>query len=110
MEEQARPEQLYTLRKNNTDGLMDSYTRKASIIRDETGNHILTAILAAFSYVIALSWRDAIRKIIDSVVITMGVPDTSYFYEIVIAMVITLFCVLGIVLFSKLKGDTEKTY
>lgn len=74
---------------------------KAIKIQQETRKHVTTAIAAAFGFVIALVWRDAIRKMIDSIVIRLGIPETVYVYEIVVAVIITIVCVLGIMVISR---------
>jgi flagellar biogenesis protein FliO len=74
---------------------------KAQEIQKETARRITTAITAAFAFVIALAWKDAIRKAVDSIVLKMGVPETVYFYEFIVAIVVTLICVLGILMVSK---------
>tara|TARA_Y100000310_G_C20573350_1_gene759187 strand:+ start:471 stop:830 length:360 start_codon:yes stop_codon:yes gene_type:complete len=94
----------YKLKKEDVDKLLNYATKvpsKAQEIRKETARRITTAITAAFAFVIALAWKDAIRSSIDSIVLKMGVPSTVYFYEFIIAFVITLVCVLGIMLTSK---------
>ena len=55
-----------------------------------------TAILAAFAFLMALSWREYIVEIIDSIIIFSPVRG-----KLVSAIVITLFSVLGILLVTK---------
>ncbi len=50
---------------------------------------------------------DAIRKTVDSVVTKLGVPETVYFYEFAIAVVITMVCVLGIMIASRYSVKKE---
>ena len=74
----------------------------------ETAKHITTAITAAFAFVIALTWKDVIRKTINSVVAKMGISESVYFYEYIIAIIITGVCVIGIMVASKYGAKKEE--
>ena len=100
----------YKLKKEEIDKLINYATKvpsKAEEIRKEAARRITTAVTAAFAFVIAFAWKDAIRKAIDSIVLKMGIPSTVYFYEFIIAIIITLVCVLGIMLVSKYGAKKE---
>ncbi len=100
----------YTIKKEEIHRLINYATKapsKAVEIQKEARKHIITAITAAFAFVIALTWRDAIRKSVDSIVTKLGVPDTVYFYEFLLAVVITIICVLGIMFASKYSVKKE---
>lgn len=105
MEPEDDDDTMYTLSKGNIKTLISQYGTKAQEIRVKTGNYIIKSILSAFAFIIALAWRDAMRKTIDAFVVLLGIPDTAFFYEIIISLVVTLVCVMGIVLFSKLEED-----
>jgi hypothetical protein len=101
----------YKLKKEDIDKLISYATKvpsKAHEIRKETARHITTAITAAFAFVIAFAWKDAIRKGIDSYVKRMGIPETVYFYEFIIAIIITVICVFGIMIISKYGAKKEE--
>jgi hypothetical protein len=94
----------YKLTKKDIHRLLNTATKvpsKAKQVHQETRKHIITAITAAFAFIIALTWRDAIRKIIDSFVAKLGITETIYAYEIILALIITAVCVLGIMVASK---------
>jgi hypothetical protein len=80
----------------------------AARIKLEFRRNAVKAILAALAFVIALVWRDAIRKTIDSIVERMGIPETAYAYEFIIAAVLTVICVIGIMIVSKYKIEEVK--
>lgn len=63
--------------------------------------NIATAILAAFAFVIALVWRDAIQQGVDRIVKKLNIPQEGYFFTIIAAIIVTFVCVVGILLFSK---------
>lgn len=81
---------------------------KAIELKQDVRKHTTTAIAAAFAFVIALSWRDAIRKMLDSFVVRMGLPETAYIHEIIIAVIITAVCVAGITILSKYSVKEKK--
>ncbi|MBW2995669.1 hypothetical protein KY332_00040 [Candidatus Woesearchaeota archaeon] len=68
----------------------------------------LTAVTAAFAFIIALVWKDAIRKVIDAFVARLKVPETAYLHEFIIAILLTVVCVIAIMLFSKLEVKEEE--
>ena len=70
-------------------------------VKQEARNHTVTAISAAFAFVIALVWRDAIRKALDAIVLKLKLPETAYIHEFVIAGILTVVCVIGILVVSK---------
>ena len=101
----------YKLKKDDIQKLVNYATKvpsKAHEIRKETARHITTAITAAFAFVIAFAWKDAIRKAIDAYVKKIGIPDTVYFYEFVIAVIITIICVIGIMIVSRYGAKKEE--
>ena len=71
------------------------------ILQNEVRSHVTTAIGAAFAFIIALVWRDAIRNILDSVVVKLGLPETVYIHEIVVAVMLTIVCVIGILVVAR---------
>jgi hypothetical protein len=101
----------YKLGKNDIHRLVNYATKvpsKAKEIQKETRKHITTAITAAFAFVIALTWRDAIRGTIDSLIVKLGVPETVYFYEFIVALLVTFICVLGIMFVSRYSVKKEE--
>lgn len=76
-------------------------------LQSEIKKNTLTAILAAFGFVIALVWRDAIQAGINEAVDKVGIKGTGYIYQITIAIIITIICVFGIMFFSRLKGEED---
>jgi len=70
-------------------------------IEKEVRKNIATAVLAAFAFIIALVWRDAIQGVVNEIVARMGLNGTGYIYTIIIASIVTLICVLGIMFFSR---------
>ena len=63
--------------------------------------NIATAILAAFAFVIALIWRDAIQEGVNSFVVKFNLPQEGYLFKITAAVIVTLICIIGIIVFSR---------
>ncbi|MDP7140809.1 MAG: DUF5654 family protein [Candidatus Woesearchaeota archaeon] len=76
-------------------------------LKSEIKKNVLTAVLAAFGFVIALVWRDAIRAGVDEIIQRSGMEGTGYIYQIVSAVIVTIICVIGILFFSRIKGEED---
>jgi len=70
-------------------------------LKSQFRNHVATAIIAAFSFLIALSWRDFIIKIVEENTKTNFFTQYPYVAELYTAAIITIIAVLGIALVSK---------
>ncbi len=80
---------------------------EARRFRKEIQKNVATAILAAFGFIIALVWRDAIQESIDNLLKILNLTGTGYFYRILTAVIVTLVCVFGIMRVS-VWAETEK--
>tara|TARA_Y100000310_G_C20526342_1_gene736241 strand:- start:518 stop:841 length:324 start_codon:yes stop_codon:yes gene_type:complete len=76
-------------------------------LKSEIKKNVLTAVLAAFGFVIALVWRDAIRAGVDELTRRSGIEGTGYVYQIISAIIVTIICVIGILFFSRIKGEED---
>ncbi|MBU2503599.1 MAG: hypothetical protein KJ879_00905 [Nanoarchaeota archaeon] len=77
-------------------------------VLDTFKGRIATAISAAFAFVIALSWNDTIKAGVTKLIQNSGLNGTSYIYSIVASLVITVICVFGIYLASKLASNNSE--
>ncbi|OIO40386.1 hypothetical protein CO154_00615 [Candidatus Pacearchaeota archaeon CG_4_9_14_3_um_filter_31_7] len=59
------------------------------------------AITAGFAFLIALVWKDAINGVINKIVEKLQIPQSLYFYQILMAVFITILCVVGIIFIKK---------
>jgi len=75
--------------------------KEALFLKKEIRKHTTTAIAAAFAFVMALVWRDAIKDVTGKVVASVGIAESTYLYSIVSAIIITVICVMGIISVSK---------
>lgn len=64
-----------------------------------------TAMLAAFGFLIAFVWRDAIKTWVDQISANSPVQG-----QLISALIVTIICVLGIVLITKvfIKEESEE--
>lgn len=73
-------------------------TRK--LIRDIRKNTTL-AVSAAFALVIALTWNDVIREGVTKLIENINLPFSGYVLQLIIAVLVTAICVMGIMFFSR---------
>jgi hypothetical protein len=67
----------------------------------EVKGKVLAAVAAAFAFVIALTWNDAIKTGVDQLIASMGITGTSYLIKLVAALIVTAIAVIGIWIVSK---------
>lgn len=79
----------------------------AKELKSEVRKNTLTAILAAFGFIIALVWRDAIQAGIDNAIAALGIEGTGYIFQLATTFLITIVCVAGIMITSKFKGKED---
>ena len=79
--------------------------QKASKFKKEAQKQVVLAILAAFAFLIALSWRDFISDSVNKIVSILGFSEQLYFFKLLSALTVTLIAVLGILLVSKFKVE-----
>ena len=77
-------------------------TRKAGTeFGREFRNQILVAITAAFSFLIALSWREPISEGVSSLIARFGLKENLIYYKFLSAIIITLIGVIFLVILVK---------
>ena len=84
-----------------------SAREKSRKFRREFRNQAIIAIIAAFGFLIALSWRDFISDSVNQIVESLGVTDKVYLYKLLSAIAVTLLAILGIMIMSRLKVHEE---
>jgi hypothetical protein len=60
-----------------------------------------TAIASAFSFIIALFWRDAIQDLITKILELFGLTNSGYIAKLIAAAIVTVIGVLAIMRISK---------
>ena len=71
-------------------------------IRSEFKKSTNTAIIAAFSLIIALSWKDLVTEYIDKIFNLSPLQG-----KLISAIILTFVCVLGIVITTKILGNNN---
>jgi uncharacterized membrane protein len=59
------------------------------------------AIMGAFALVIALVWNETIKEGVNKLMDSLGIQPETYLFKIVAAIIVTVICVIGILLFSR---------
>jgi len=67
----------------------------------EARKTIATAIAAAFSFIIALFWRDAVEDLINKILSHFGLTNETYIAKILAAILVTIIGVIAIMRISK---------
>ena len=62
---------------------------------------IVTAISAAFGFVIALYWKDIVVEAVDRILEKMKIVD-GFVYKIIAAIIVTIICVAGMLFIGRL--------
>lgn len=70
-------------------------------LKREVRRNMVTAITAAFGFMIAFVWRDAIQESVDKIVAAIGLAGETYFFRIVSALIITVIAVVGLMFVSR---------
>jgi len=100
------------LDKTKVDDFIINRTKKvketAKEVNKQIRKHIITAITAAFAFMIALFWRDAIQQGVREILNKVGANGDSYIYKIIAALFVTIICVIGIVFVSRFEKKELK--
>lgn len=76
--------------------------KAANQFSKEFRGHVTTAIVAAFGFLIAFSWRDAISSTLNRFIEKVELPaQLANFYSFLTAIILTLICILGIIIVSR---------
>lgn len=86
--------------------IRDGASKFITRFRQETKRSIVTAITAAFGFLIALAWKDVIVNFVNNLTLRFGIEKTSLLPQTYAAAIITLICVVGIMLTSRWAGKT----
>jgi len=82
---------------------------KKQEFKKEFKKQLAIALLAAFAFLIALSWRDFISEIVNKIIIFFGIQGQTYIVKFIAALIITIIAVIGILIFSKYNSDKIET-
>ena len=87
-----------------------AHTTKAAIkeLKNETKKHVVTAIVAAFGFIIALVWRDSIKEFINTITANFSINGSLALVTFYTAIITTIIAAIGIVLITKWSSQPEK--
>ncbi|MAE49838.1 hypothetical protein CMI48_03355 [Candidatus Pacearchaeota archaeon] len=80
----------------------------ASYVREKFKDHASTAIIAAFSFLIGLSWKDFIVMVVKENIPLGMLEGRPYLVELWTALVVTVIAIVGIALVSSWAQKEEK--
>ncbi|MBS3156041.1 hypothetical protein J4413_02290 [Candidatus Woesearchaeota archaeon] len=78
------------------------------VLRKEIKNNIVTAVLAAFGFIIALAWKDAIQEAVNKLLEVFNLTGSTYLFRIISALFITIVSVIGIIYVSRFQEKESK--
>ena len=98
-----------TAQRKLTKAATHTTVRAVKELKNETKKHVVTAIVAAFGFIIALVWRDAIKEFIGSIMINLSIINGSpILITLYTAVITTIIAAIGIVLITKWSSKPEK--
>ena len=77
-------------------------------LKNETKKHVVTAIVAAFGFIIALVWKDAIKEFIKTLVANFSITGSQGLITLYTAIITTIIAAVGIVLITRWSAKPEK--
>ena len=73
----------------------------AGKFKKEAKKNIVTSVMAAFGFLIALVWRDAIKESVNDVIKIFNIEGSGVQIMYITAILTTIICVIGILIFSR---------
>ena len=70
-------------------------------LKNETKRHVVTAIVAAFGFIIALVWRDTIKEYVGIFMVKLSISGPSALISFYTALITTLVAVIGIIIITR---------
>ncbi len=67
----------------------------------EFKKQIITAITAAFAFLVALSWREPISDLVNKIIIEAGLKRSVVYFKFLSALIVTLIAVFALMIISK---------
>jgi len=85
--------------------MREKIKNSARKFKSEFKKQIATGIVAAFAFLIALSWREPIKKSVDALIIKMNLSGQQIYLEYLSAFMITAIAVLVLIIVSRWKSE-----
>jgi len=97
--------------KKKFNALLKEHAVKARLagskFRLEFKNQTVTAITAAFAFLIALSWRTPIQDLVNRLVESFGLSGQAVYYEFLSAIIVTFVAVLALIFLSRWASEQK---
>jgi len=87
--------------------LSEHLISKKEFIRSQFKQHASTAIIAAFSFLIALTWKDFIVHIVTSLTKPLTLEKYPYLADLYSAAIVTVIAIVGIAIVTRWAKKTE---
>ncbi len=87
--------------------LISNTKEKGLFFHSKFKEHTSTAIIAAFSFLIALAWRDLVVKLVENYIKPSTLLTHPYLSELISALIVTIFSVIAIIFVSKWAGKEK---
>ena len=94
--------------KKLTRNAIHTTNRTIKDLKNETKKHVVTAMVAAFGFIIALVWRDAIKESINNFIANFSIIGSPAIITFYTAIITTIIAVTGIILVTKWSSRPEK--
>lgn len=107
VEEEVGKKVEQEVKKRLSQRLAESAKSSAMAFRSEFKRQTLTAITAAFAFLIALTWRTPIQNSVDNLVSRLGLTGQAVYYEYLAAVIITVIGVVALILISKWAAEKK---
>ena len=101
VEELKQKDEIIIEQKKLTKTATEMARQAASNLGNETRRHVVTAIAAAFGFLIALSWRDTIQGVVTHLISNFSFSGPPLILTFYATLITTLIAVVGIVLVTK---------
>ncbi|MDO8459656.1 MAG: DUF5654 family protein [Nanoarchaeota archaeon] len=79
----------------------------AHIFRKEFRDQLSIAVTAAFAFLIALAWKDAIFESVNKIISSFNLFSNIYLFRILSAIAVTIISVLGILIVSRITAQKK---
>jgi uncharacterized membrane protein YdbT with pleckstrin-like domain len=93
--------------KNLSKKLIERTRASTQKFRNEFRIQTVTAITAAFAFLIALSWRVPIEKTVNNIIQKLSLQGSEMFIQYMSAVIITFIAVLALIFLSRWKSEKE---
>ena len=86
--------------KKHAINVKNQVTKHTKYVQEKFKEHASTAIIAAFSFLIAISWKDFIVKLVKENLALTSLEKYPYLAELYSAVIVTILAIMGIAIVS----------